>query len=96
MIQNRDACNILIECEICNNKQFLGATEIHEILRVNSSETIKTKEFDKVSFLIDICFSIGLRIISDKSYGNLLAISRSSRFSVSTFITSSSSLCIGT
>lgn len=47
MIQNRDACNILIECEVCAGKQFVGAPEIHEILA--QSEIVKTKEFDKVS-----------------------------------------------
>lgn len=47
MIQNRDACNILIECEVCTGKQFVGAAEVHEIL--TQSEIVKTKEFDKVS-----------------------------------------------
>ena len=51
MIQNRDACNILIECEICNNKQTVGYSEVHEILKINSAAIVKTKEFDKVRFL---------------------------------------------
>jgi len=49
-LQNRDARDIIIDCKLCNKKQSLGYSQIHDILFSNMKGIITTKEFDPVSY----------------------------------------------